>query len=187
MAVGFRNARRGLFGAPRDVQMPPIVPQRTPQGEYGLGFQKPDAKPGLGTRLLGEGWEDKAFAVGGLMRGDPSGAYMLQQRKDMAAQQAAQTAAEQRKRAADLADWRWKQDYQRENPGGTALQQNYEWLRETNPDAADAYLERMTSNYEYRQGPDGRFYRIDIAEQPARPVGGLKPMGGTGGNAGGGF
>lgn len=117
MAFNFRQKRKGLFGS-QGGWTPPIRAEQPDMGEMlpGMGMQQPEQrKPGLGTRLLGEGWEDKAFALGGLMQGDPRGAYMLQQRQDAAAQQAAQMAAEQRKRSTELADWKWKQDYTNAN------------------------------------------------------------------------
>lgn len=120
MAMAYRKRKPGLFGSQGGQAgwTPPIRAEQPDMGEMlpGMGMQQPEPrKPGLGTRLLGEGWEDKAFALGGIMQGDPRGAYMIQQRQDAAAQQAAQMAAEQRKRSTELADWKWKQDYTNAN------------------------------------------------------------------------
>ena len=73
-----------------------------------------------------------------------------------------------RKRSLDMSDWQAKEQWKLENAPpekGTQLQQNYDWLLSQGREReANAYLERMTNNYQYRQGPDGQFYRVDIAE-----------------------
>jgi hypothetical protein len=102
---------------------------------------------------------------------EPYAVARLQAQQQAQQQAAAQAAAEQRKRAEALADYGARKEidagYASQNP--TSLQQNYQWLKQTNPEAADAYLERMTNNYEYRQGPDGQFYRVDLAQSGAAP------------------
>lgn len=189
MAIGlFGSKKKPMFGNPMERYG---APQATPGIGDGMTqptpmmsavrapAQEQQRKPGLGTRLFGQGWEDKAFALGGIMQGDPSGVYMM--RQDERAQQEAAQAARmaELKRAQELADFEAKEGikakYETRKP--TSLQQNYEWLLENQPDAAASYLERMTDNSEYRVGPDGRFYRVDKGV-PTAPVGKLTPISG---------
>jgi hypothetical protein len=102
---------------------------------------------------------------------EPQGVARLHAQQQAQQQAAAQAAQALRERSLDMADWQAKERFKaanaQQNP--TSLQQNYEWLQQTNPEAAEAYLERMTNNYEYRQGPDGQFYRVDLAQSGAAP------------------
>ena len=215
MAFPFRTKKRGLFGPPV-AAMPSglptggmVDPSGTIMGNAPSPFEMSPQEPraGLGTRLLGKGWEDKAFALGGILQGDPSAAYAMrqQQQAQVQAQQqaAAQQAQAERERAQGLADWRWKEDYKTENGGGPAIRQNYDFIAEVaGEDAAKAYVSgygqrpeepRMVST------PQGTFFGTmdEIQEMlrgggsgapaPARPVGGLKPMGGPTQPASGGF
>jgi hypothetical protein len=144
----------------------------SPQPEQGGGF----FKPGGGAQLALAGVSDfidrrqgnRPTAIAGMLAG-----------QQYAQQQAAALAAEQRKRSQGLQDYEAKAqiDAQYAEQKPTSLQQNYEWLKQNNPDEAENYLERMTNNYQYRQGADGRFYRMDIAKPPTKPVGTLRPVG----------
>lgn len=124
---GLKQPGKRLFGsmAPPGRSphwTPPIAPEMAPQGQIpaGIGMDAmPQRKPGLGTRLFGRGWEDKAFALGGILQGDPRGAMIMHQRKDAQAQAAAELAAEQRKRAEGLADWQFKEQWKLDNPAPT--------------------------------------------------------------------
>lgn len=189
MASGlFGSKKKPMFGNPmerygRPTDTPGIGDGMNPPPMMSaVSAQAPEqAKRGLGTRLFGKGWENKAFALGGIMQGDPTGAYMM--RQDERAQQESAQAARMAdlKRAQELADFETKEGikakYETRKP--TSLQQNYEWLLENQPEAAASYLERMTDNSEYRVGPDGRFYRVDNSGgAPTAPVGRLTPISG---------
>lgn len=187
MAVGFKKKKKLLGQEMPNISSMPGTDAMQPSQNYGTGVMRlPEAEPeqpGLGTRILGDGWEGKAAALGGMLAGDGNAVarYHGEQAQAEKAQQAqaAAFAAEQRKRANGLADWKYKEQWKRDNPEApdpTSMQRNYKWLKETQPDAAEQYLDRMTNDYEYRQGADGRFYRIDIAKPPTKPVGKLGPI-----------
>lgn len=176
------NARPGLFGvgASATPSMVPVETQRT----------------GLGTRILGQGWEGKLGAIGAMLMGDRnavSNYHAMGRAEQMAQQQRAMELADaQRERSLDRQDWQWRQEWERNNPAPTALQRNVEYLEGRGGDLADNYLERMTDNSIWRQGPDGQFYRVDasggMGGVPTAPVGLLTPIqGGSVGNGAGGF
>lgn len=196
--------QRGLFGKPMGMggQMPPIAPQQPAMGDPapGLGMrsdqpEEQQRKPGIGTRLFGQGWEDKAYALGGVLRGDSSGVQMMRQEQAQQQQAAAQAAAEQRKRAEALADYgaRKEIDQRYVTPDRTAMQQNYEYLQQIDPAAAKAFLQRQTEPIQWITGPDdiprpyGGGGQVGGAP-PQAPVGKLTPLQGDGAsNGAGGF
>lgn len=97
----------------------------------------------------------------------------------------------EKKRQADYQDFLAKEAYKRANPQDPAKARDLEWYKGLSPEDRETY---HAMNPEYRQGPDGRFYRIDVAgTAPAPQVYGsdLPPgftlEGGSGGNVTGGF
>ena len=125
MALGFRQRRRGVFGA-QNPQSPSIDPTQGQVPRYGdmgpgMGFGAPqEQKRGLGTRLLGEGWEGKAAALGAMLQGDQLAVpdYMANQQ---ALQQAAAQHAEAQRAAAaaaaqEDAQWYQREQWKRDNP-----------------------------------------------------------------------
>jgi hypothetical protein len=149
---------------------------------------QPQRKPGLGTRLLGQGWEGKVAALGASLMGDRSAVPdYFQSREVMAFKQ----AEAQRARAAELADFERKQqiEAQYRAPKVNDTIADFEWFK--NLSAADrALYEQMRPVY--RQGADGQFYRVDTNQQQsggldALPEGYSVRQGGTGGNVGGNF
>lgn len=186
-----------LFGKPKPKFAPQptqaATPPFTPGNGPGLGAVQPERKPGLGTRLFGKGWEDKAYALGGLLQGDQSGVMMMRQNEQAAQQAMAQEQAAQLKRAQDLADWRYKQEWERDNPKpvNNDTVADYEFIRgKLGEEQAQTYLRNRADPPQYRQGPDGRFYRIETGVMPTAPVGALRPYqpkGGPVSNGGGGF
>ena len=222
MAFPFRTKKRGLFGPPV-AAMPSglptggmVDPSGTIMGNAPSPFEMAPQEPreGLGTRLLGKGWEDKAFALGGILQGDPSAAYAMrqQQQAQVQAQQqaAAQQAADLRKRSLDLRDFKEEHDYRTANPGPTAPDAFERALlgagiSPDSPEAVALYKERAQEMARGRDEPrmvstpQGTFFGTmdEIQEMlrsngagasaPARPVGGLKPMGGPTQPASGGF
>lgn len=189
MAVDFRRKRKGLFGAPVSMDMPTTMPQE-PQPEVGRGFPMGEQKkPGF----LSQGGPGRAIAgtIGDFLlqynNMAPIYAPQMQQQQAIAAQQ----AAEQRKRAMEMADWQAKEQWKRENPMPTNNDtvSDYEFIRERlGPEAAETYLRNRADPPQYRQGPDGRFYRIETGQAPTAPVGKLTPIdGGPTPAASGGF
>ena len=60
-------------------------------------------RPGLGTRLLGEGWEGKAAALGSMLMGNPFAVQQYQGQQDQQRQRAAMMAEQQRQQAQMMA------------------------------------------------------------------------------------
>lgn len=121
MALFGMPKRKGLFGNP--YVEPPINPdpRSQPMGTPGMGLpQVEQPKMGLGSRLFGRGWENKAFALGGLLQGDQTGVLMMRQEEQAKRDAAAAAQAAELKRAQDLADWEYKQRWNRANPEPTA-------------------------------------------------------------------
>jgi len=191
--------KRGLFGSQMPQGSPPIYAPQQPEMPAGMGYQQYDQpqRQGLGTKLFGQGWEQKALAIGGALRDDDNGrsaqAYFggIQQEQAArdAAEKAAQLAAAQRQ--ASLEDWRYKEEYQRANPKpvNNDTVNDVNWFMNATPEEKAAYREM---NPEYRQGADGSFYRIDTggaapSAAPRAPVGKLTPIGGSASQAQGGF
>lgn len=131
---------------------------------------QPLAKPREGpTRtqgILGTLGDMLATAGGGQAMFLPN----LMQQRQLTQMQGYRAQQAKDQREADMQDWMARQAWERANPAPqqpTEMQRNYGWLEQNHPNQARDYLERMTNNYQYRQGPDGQFYRIDIAPQPS--------------------
>lgn len=195
---GLKQPMRGLFARPVGYQTPGINPAMP------HAYAQPPAevaRPGIGTRLLGKGWEDKAFALGGILQGDGGRAYSAM--REAAAQQ--QYAAEQARAAAlakaeerayDRADWQWKEDYKRENPtpANNDTIADFNWYKGL-PDEDRALYHRMNPQYMTVDNGNGTKTIVPVGPNgpvagpttPSRPVGRLVPMGGGAGNGVGGF
>lgn len=144
MALFGMPKRKGLFGNPyMDPPMTgtPTMPDPQPMGAPGMGFpamEPQQPKMGLGSRLFGRGWEDKAFALGGLLQGDQTGVLMMRQEQQAQRDAAAAAQAAQLKRAQDLADFRTKEEIKSEY----STRSPYRWesndgsLMEIGPDGA---------------------------------------------------
>lgn len=164
MAALFGAKKRGSIFSPgvgMDSATPPIAVQQDRMGEtLGMAAQAP--RSGLGTRLLGQGWEDKVFALGGLLQGDTRGVEMMQQARAMQQQQAAALAADQRKRSLDMADWTAKEQWKLDHPApvNNDTVNDFNWYKGLSPEDRALY-EQMRP--EYRQGPDGQYYRVQKA------------------------
>lgn len=181
MAIGMRQKRKGMFDA---FEMPnpqgTDIMQQQPAYGAGMGEQK---KAGLGTRLLGEGWEDKAAALGSMLMGNSNAIgdyhYGQQQQQAQAQQAQQQAAAAQAARAQGLADWRYKEDYKRENaaPANNDTVNDYNfWKENLPPDQFNQWLQNNHINPTFYTGPDGRRYP-NPTSAPTAPVGKLRPVG----------
>jgi hypothetical protein len=152
---GYGGGTFNVDGTPVTMDMIPT----TAGGRYGDPMpQQSQGRPGLGTRLLGEGWEGKVAALGGALMGDPNALpqYMIGQEK--LRQNAAEMAAKQQQAAARLAAAMRlgiSEDQALalgDNIGGVvaaqmkpetppAIQQNADYIRRTQGDAAaDEYI-----------------------------------------------
>lgn len=186
MAIGlFGSKKKPMFGNPAERYG---APQATPGIGDGMTqpmpmgrdapVNQPGQKTGLGTRLFGQGWEDKAFALGGIMQGDPSGVYMMRQ-DERARQEAAQAARmAELKRAQDIADFETKEQIK----ARYAKPDTYRWrsnsgdLMEMGPDGQPrvAYDDPTDKIQWVRaENGDGTFTMV--------PVGANGPVGGGGG------
>lgn len=168
--------RGGLFGARPPWATPGIGDGHQeqmglpPMGAPGLGLSMEAQQPrkmGLGTKLFGQGWEDKAFAIGGLLQGDGGAAFEKMQERRTA------PLIEQAKRQAEYEDFVRKEEFRLNNkpPVKTAMQQNYEWLLANDPKAAKAYIKRQTDPIQWITGNDGiaRPYSVGAAPDEDAP------------------
>jgi len=199
MAIGMKPRKKGLFG--RNVPFPatPGIGDGMDQMPTGV-----DPAPGLGMRsaapepekpgFLGQGGVGRAIignvadAISQHYGGMPVYAQGMaeRQREEQARQQA---AAKMREKAMEDAQWYRRENWKREN-SSTAMQQNYEYLRQIDPEAAESYLKRQTDPIQWITGPDGvpRPYGVGQANRPA--VGSVMAdprKGGASSNASGGF
>jgi len=145
----FGTTRKGLFGAPMMGADPLAAP--------GAGLVQQDAvtptykKPSTANLIIGTLGDTLSQWGGG------KGTFLpgLQMRQ----QQAAEAAQYQQQRADQYTDWERKQQYEAAHPsagGGTALQQNYEYLKTIDPNAAESYLRTQTTAPPIVQtNPDG--------------------------------
>lgn len=211
----------GLFGSQRNQMMMPRQSQMMqgdprsipPQQQMPAMPQQQQERPGLGTRLLGEGWEGKAAALGSAMMGNANAIPQYHQRQQQEAlfQRQQQMAAQQaqQERMADREDFMFEHDYRRNNPAPQAPD-TFEraligaGIDPDSPEAQQMYRDRAQS---MTRNPNDEFVVVPIPgvgtyagprsglgeamgqNAPARPVGNLRPVqqGGSGGNAGGGF
>lgn len=175
----------GLFGAP-------IGMRGTLLG--GSGYA-PDTQPTAPKKggFFGQGGAGRAIAgtIGDvlLQRGGlaPIFAPAMQYQQAIADKQRLASTD----RENDWQNWVRQQQWERANPKPTNNDTvaDYEFIRRTLGDEqAQEFLRNKANPPAYRVGPDGQFYRVDVAMPPARPVGRLTPIEeGTGSNAGGNF
>jgi hypothetical protein len=93
--------RKGMFGGGFGASMPQDMAVQE-QAQMGVGGAQMGKKPGLGTRLLGAGWEDKAMALGGALMGNQFAIPQYLRQQGDIRQQAEQLAAAQRQQAMQM-------------------------------------------------------------------------------------
>lgn len=174
------NPRRGgLFGGgitydPRRQQPQPTGATGTFDG--GMGLPQPEQpRRGLGTRLLGEGWQQKVAALGGLISGDPNAVARYHATQNRAQQIAEQRAFEQRQasvdRQNDWSDWVRRQEYSRANPAPVIRENNMGDVVRIDPSTNESQIIYEDPYAPTVVGPDGRSYPLQMT--PRRPVGAL--------------
>lgn len=152
----------------------------------------PGAKKGgiFGSGVGGEDFVNILTRAAALSQGDYGGAAQIGSliRKPQ---------IDRQKREDEFADWKRQYDYQTEHakPVNNDTVADYEYIRQNlGEEAAKTFLQNKADPPQYRQGPDGQFYRVSPTGggqqvAPAAPVGKLTPfdMGGGAGNGVGGF
>lgn len=147
--------RGGLFGASPAMQ-PAMTAEAAPMTPK-KGF---DWKKALG--VLGD---SLSIAGGGQAQFVPG--LLEQRQREQALQYAEQTY--QRRRGDEMTDWQARQQWELANkpPPTNDTVNDFNWYKNlSEPDRA--IYHRMKP--EYRQGPDGRFYQIDIAPTGPAPT-----------------
>ena len=106
---------------------------------------------------------------------------------------AAKTQANATARQQEWVDWVRKQEYERANPKPTNNDTvaDFEFIRQRlGEKEAEEFLRNKANPPVYRVGPDGQFYRVDVAQPQVLGTElpeGWTVQGGSGGNAAGGF
>ena len=195
MAIGFNVPHiMQSMGGLQQQEMPAIL-QNMPQPMPQPVEQK---KPGLFGQG-GKGWMALGIIGDALQAMDGGqGTYMpamIDMREQAAKERARLNEIRMRQqqaiedRQSRMADAIALKQWERDNPGPTEFQRNYQWLDQTDKKAAASYKSRMTNDVTWRQGPDGQWYPIQNPTTPTAPVGKLTPLteGGPTPRASGGF
>lgn len=139
------TTQRGLFGAPMLTEAPLAQPLPVPAPDTAY------KRPSTGRMIAGSIGDALQNWSGG------RGTFLPGLQAQQEAQR--QAAQYQQQRADEYTDWERKQAYQAAHPpagGGTALQQNYEYLKTIDPNAAESYLRTQTTAPPIVQtNPDG--------------------------------
>lgn len=152
-----QNRPRGLLGASASV------PQQMPVSTMDGGINDPAAAPKKGfdwRKALGVLGDSLSIAGGGQATYVPN---LIDQRNRRQAMDYAEQQY-QRRRGDENADWMARQQWERANPKpvNNDTVNDFQWYKGLSPEDREIYHQMKP---EYRPGPDGRFYRIDIAPQ----------------------
>lgn len=178
--IGGMRKKKKLFdmgGVPDDVMTPggglgggvPSMEEEQKPGFFGEG--------GIGRGIIGVLGDTLSQSAGGQGTFIPN--LYRQKQMDLRQRNAEQA------RAADMQDWQTKQDYTRANPkpqSPTALQKDYEWLKQNQPGLAEQYLQnKVTAPPVVISNPDGTKTimpagMIPRGNRPTKPVGKLRPV-----------
>lgn len=142
------------------------------------GAMKPSSRGGLfGSGMDGNEFVDVLTRAAALAQGDYGSAAQI-------SSLIAKPKRDQQKRDEDFEDWKRQYDYQVENakPVNNDTVADYEYIRQNlGEEAARTFLQNKADPPQYRQGPDGQFYRIATTAPPpiteddwnsAQPIGG---------------
>lgn len=177
MLGGIFGGARGpsAFDASSSLAWDPMTQQAV--GQYAQMPQQPvqqQARPSMFNRLL-----DGIQGAGAALRDDPGVFENYQNRKQQQQQFQARSQQEladyQRRIEDERNNWLFQQQYERANPKpiNNDTVADYEfWKQHMSPDQFQAYVQNKADPPQYRQGPDGQFYRITPTMQnPAPHVG----------------
>lgn len=164
---GMNRKPRGLFGG--QMTLP------GPIGGYGGGtwnvdgtqatpvqhhYAQEDAAPQRKGGVFGSGvpWGDALYALGGALAGD--GGAAVQQIK----QARLAPLMEQMKREQEWADWQRREQWKLENapPKVNDTERDFAWYKGLSDEDRKIYHKMRP---QYRQGPDGRFYAIEVGDE----------------------
>lgn len=130
------------------------------------GAMRPSGGSGglFGSGKSGEDWVNILSRAAALAQGDYGSAVQIGQLID-------QPRRRQQKRDEDFQDWQRQYDYQVDHakPVNNDTVADYEYIRQNlGEDAAKQFLQNKADPPQYRQGPDGQFYRIET--KPTGPL-----------------
>lgn len=170
----------GMFGRKRKMMGDPNTAENIDLYREQQGMSAPEKRTGpnwgeIGRNVLGNIGDAVSIHYGGAPTFGPlqRQALAFQQQGQLLAERQRQQAALQAQRAADqmaLAEYR--------STLPTAMERNLITYEGWGPERRALYHEMKP---EYRQGPDGRFYRVQTAAPtpsvpPTAPVGKLRPL-----------
>lgn len=156
IAPGLKR-KGGLFGS---TPMMDTIPPEMTATQQPLAPAKPKffGEGGVGRSIAGN-IGDFLLQYSGM---DPIFAPAMQQKQAMAYDQQQREAQRQQQ----LKDWVWKEEYERRNPKpvNNDTVADYQFIvQNLGEEAGKEYLRNKANPPQYRQGPDGQFYRIDVA------------------------
>lgn len=170
----------GMFGAlkrkPMFGEIPGMGPYNTPGIGDGMtppvGAMDPNTqamtkKPGFfapgqtGRHIVGFIGD----ALQQMSGGQPTYMPQMMQMKQQDAEIRARLQAALEKRKADREDYTWKAEYDRANPKpiNNDTINDFNWYKSLSDEDKAIYSQMKP---EYRQGPDGKFYRVETAQGP---------------------
>ena len=150
--------RGGLFGASAQLPDMPMTATAQPQ-KKGFDWGK----------LIGVLGDSLSIAGGGAPQYVPN---LIDQRN----RQQAQAYAEQqyqRRRGDEQQDWQQREQWKRDNPApiNNDTVADYEFYKRTlTPDQFKTWLQNKVDPPQFRQGPDGQFYRINTTPSGPAPT-----------------
>ena len=187
--------RKPMFGEiPGMGQMQPPMAQPQPQvGAMDPNTQAMTKKPGFFAP--GQAGRHIVGCIGDALQrlGGGEGTYMphMMQMQQQDAEIRARLQEAIAKRKAEREDYTWKAEYDRANPKpiNNDTINDFNWYKSLSDEDKAIYGQMKP---EYRQGPDGKFYRVETAQGPLptfTPDDWDKgqPVGGSVGNGTGGF
>ena len=160
IAPGLMGQRRGgLFGSspPMQPAMTATAAPMTPKKGFDWG------------KLIGVLGDSLSIAGGGQAQYVPN---LIDQRNRRQAQAYAEQTY-QRRRGDEMSDWQAKQEWERANPApvnnDTVADYKF-WESTLTPEEFKVWRQNKIDPPQYRQGPDGQFYRINTTPGGGAPT-----------------
>lgn len=170
----YLSRKRGLFGASTPNMISETRPTIAAGGMGGGGNPPAVVAAAPDEPRKGFDW-GKALGVLGdslsiLGGGQASYVPLMQQRRLQAAARAYAEQQYQRRRADEQQDWEAREQWKRDHPApvnnDTVADYNF-WKQTLAPDQFKTWLQNRIDPPQYRQGPDGSFYRINPTAPPS--------------------